>query len=58
MSEVIIDGKVYKEVKIVKFTVDGEDQETSNFTADQLEGKAMIHITIQTETNTSDQNNS
>ncbi|HBJ1652182.1 hypothetical protein [Clostridium botulinum] len=49
MSEIKIDGEVYKEMKIKNLIVDGKLQNGFSLLADQLEGKSEIHVTIEAE---------
>lgn len=49
MSEVTIDGKKYKELKIKKLTVNGEVTEGFTIEPEQLQGHEQVQVTIEAE---------
>lgn len=49
MSEIVLEGKSYKEVKISNLIIDGKEQDTLLILPEQLKGKSQIKVTIQTE---------
>ncbi|MDR5585908.1 MULTISPECIES: hypothetical protein [Clostridium] len=49
MSEIIINGQVYKEKKIKNLVVNGTPQSSIILSADQLKGQDKLHVNIETE---------
>ncbi|NFG23113.1 hypothetical protein FDB23_00135 [Clostridium botulinum] len=49
MSEIIINGQVYKEKKIKTLIVNGTPQESMVLSANQLKGQEKLHVNIETE---------
>lgn len=49
MSEIVLEGKSYKEIKISNLIIDGKEQNTLLILPEQLKGKSQVKVTIQTE---------
>ena len=49
MSEIIINGKTYKEKKIKSLVVNGKSQDSMVLSAGQLVGQEKLHVNIETE---------
>ncbi len=54
MSEIIINGKTYKEKKIKSLVVNGKSQDSMVLSAGQLLGQEKLHVNIETEPSTND----
>ncbi|WP_192875392.1 hypothetical protein [Clostridium taeniosporum] len=49
MSEITINGQVYKEKKIKSLVVNGKEQNSMIISAEQLKGQDKLHVNIETE---------
>lgn len=49
MSEITINGQVYKEKKIKNLVVNGTPQSSMILSANQLKGQEKLHVNIETE---------